>query len=416
VAQSVHGQSPRYFGEGDLVLASFPDGSFDLVRLDVGVRRGPATEEDLAQLRVRVTWPVPDDGEDGALDRPGPAPVILEVPPRRHRIMARAGPLAAKRSFDVYADASVQLDLQRPRPVQRGGLALLGPAQEDAGWGGVDVSSADPAAVIQMRDGSGAVQSSAIGRLRSGMAPGSYTAVAIGPGGEETHQPADVFPGERTSIRLEGIPRGGWPRRSGPLAWASPAAWIAGAAPGPWSAAPGEAGIAVAAVEADQEAGDLPGSSRLWPVRSRPGNRSMLVWAHRSASPHPQAIIEVQGVWLEVPSLGGVATSIVVSSAGTSVGLFDTPLLEDPGLVVMLDRAQDLLGAGQSRAAELLLTRVLRDSPSRVAGILMQSIGSSAAPPMLARGRPSAEAPALLGGTPWAVLTRDEPAKAVRQK
>jgi hypothetical protein len=135
----------------------------------------------------------------------------------------------------------------------------------------------------------------------------------------------------------------------------------------------------------------------------------MLVWAHLSVSPPPRAVVEVQGVWLEVPSLEGVVTSITVTGTGTSVGLFDTALLEDPGRVVLLDRAQDLLGAGRSRAAQLLLTRIRRDSPSRVAGMLLESIGSSAAAPMLARGRPSADAPALLGGTPWAVLIRNEP-------
>ena len=92
VAQSVSGQDPRYRGEGDLVLAAFPDGSFDQVRLNVGVDPGPATEDDLAQLHVQVTWPVSDDGEDGALDRPGPAPIPLEVPPRRHRTIVRGRP------------------------------------------------------------------------------------------------------------------------------------------------------------------------------------------------------------------------------------------------------------------------------------------------------------------------------------
>jgi hypothetical protein len=407
VAESVRGQSPRYFGEGDLVLASFKDGSFDPVRLDVGVGEGPAREEDLAQLRVRVTWPVPDGGEDGALDRPGPAPVTLQVPPRRHRIAVRAGQLAAKRSFDVYADATVQLDLRRPVP--RGSQTAHWPAPEAAGWGGVELSSADPAAVLQMRDGAGAVQDSGAGRLRAGMAPGSYTAVAIGPGGVETHQPADVFADEWTSIRLSPVPTGGWPRRPGPLTWASPAAWIAGAAPGSWSAASGGGGIVLVAVEAEQEAGDLPRSPGLRPVRSRPGNRPMLVWAHLSVSAPPRAVVEVQGVWLEVPALEGVVTSITVTGAGTSVGLFDTALLEDPGRVVLLDRAQDLLGAGRSRAAQLLLTGMRRDSPSRVAGMLLEGIGSSAAPPMLARGRPAADAPALLGGTPWAVVIRTEP-------
>ena len=103
------------------MLTAFPDGSFDQVRLVVDVDSGSATDDDLAQLHVQVTWPVFDVGADGALDRPGPAPVTLDVPPRRHRIMARAGRLAAKRSVDVYADASVPLALERPWTT-RGGL------------------------------------------------------------------------------------------------------------------------------------------------------------------------------------------------------------------------------------------------------------------------------------------------------
>ena len=43
-----------------------------------------------------------------------------------------------------------------------------------------------------------------------------------------------------------------------------------------------------------------------------------------------------------------MVTSIAVSGGQTSVGLFDLALLDDPRLVVMLDRAQNLLGCGST--------------------------------------------------------------------
>ncbi len=402
VAQSVRGQTPMWFGGDELVLAAFPEGSFDPVRLTVAVDPGPATDDDLAQLHVKVTWPVLDDSEDGALDRPGPVPITLEVPPRRHHIVIRAGKLTARQSFDSYADDSVQLALKRPQTARRGGDRLLPPAPGDAARSGVDITSNDPAGVLQMRDGSGAVKGTDVGRLSAEMVPGWYTAVAIGPRGTEASQPADLFPGDQTSIRLSSVAPGGWPIRPGQLTWASPAAWVAGANPSTWSAAPGGSGIVVAAVEADQVV-DLPESVTLTQVRSRPGNRSMDVYTHLVHSTPPRAVVDVRGVQLEAPSLEGVVTSIVVSSGETSVGLFDLALLDDPQLVVMLDRAQNLLGAGRLGPAEVLLMRIRRVSSSRVADVLLEGIGSSA-PPTLARGRSPAVAHALLGGTPWAVL------------
>jgi hypothetical protein len=402
VAQSVRDQDPRYYGEGDPVLVAFPDESFGPVRLDVGIDPGPATEDDLAQLRAQVIWPVLDDGEDGALTRPGPAPITFRVPPRRNRVMIRAGNLVAKQSFDVYADTSVQLVLKRPATAQRGGERLLAPALAGVARSAVDITSNDPASVLQLRDSSGRVRASGVERLAVEIAPGSYTAVAIGLGGTEIRQPADLFPDQRTSIRLHSVACGGWPARANRLAWASPAAWVAGANPGTWSSVPDGSGIVAAAVYADQEAAGLPAS--VTPVRFRPGNRSTPVHAHLVHSTPSRAVLDMPGVRLDAPVLAGAVTSIVVSDEETSVGLFDLALLDDPHLVAMLDRAQNLLGAGRSGLAEVLLTRVQRDSSSLVAGVLLEGIRSSAAPPILARGTPPAVAHALLGGTPWAVL------------
>ena len=62
----------------------------------------------------------------------------------------------------------------------------------------------------------------------------------------------------------------------------------------------------------------------------------------------------------------------------------------------MLDRAQNLLGAGRLGPAEVLLTRIRQVSSSRVTDVLLESISSSVAPPTLARGRSPAVAHALL--------------------
>ncbi len=403
IAQSVLGQTPRYFGEGDLVLAAFPDGSFDPVRLRVGVDRGPATDDDLAQLSVRVTWPVPGDGEDGDLSKPGPPPVALEIPPRRHRVTIRADQLMAKQSFDLYADASVQLTL-RPPVTYRGGN-LIGVADPDAAASSeVFVTASDPAGVLQMRDGAGTVQGTGVGMLKAEMAPGSYTAVAVGLDGAEQQQPADLFAGEQTLIRLSSVTPEGWPFRPGPLAWASPAAWVAGADPGIWSTRPEGGGIVVLAVEAYQNRATVPEFVTLTPVRFRPGDRSRFVYAQLLSSASDRTLVEVQDVRLDVPVLEDAVTSIVVSGERASVGLFDLMLLDNPRLVVELDRAQNLLGAGRSGPAGVLLMQVRRRSPSRVADILLAGTGSSAASSTLAAARPPSVAHQLLGGTPWAVL------------
>jgi hypothetical protein len=403
IAQSARGQTARNYAEGDLVLAAFPDRSFGPVRLSVGIDPGPATDDDLVQLNVRVTWPVLGDGEDGDLRPPGPLPVILEVPPRRHRITARAGQLTAKQSFDVYADASVQLTLQRP-VIYRGGDLLSEATRDAAPFGEISVLTDDPVSVLEMRDGSGTILGTGVGRLRAEMAPGSYTAVAIGLDGTEQHQPADLSAGERTSIRLSSVGPEGWPFRPGPLVWASPAAWVAGADPSLWSAVPDSWGITVLAVEAYQDRAAVPGSVPLTAVRSRPGNRSMLVYAHLLHSAPERALVDMQDVRLDVPILDGVVTSIVVSGERVSAGLFDLALLDDPRLLVELDRAQNLLGAGRTGPARLLLTQIRQRSSSRVADLLLEGTGSTVASPALAAGRSASIAHQLLGGTPWAVL------------
>ena len=295
VADSVTGQDPRYYGEGDLVLTAFPDGSFDQVRLVVDVDPGSATDDDLAQLYVQVTWPVFDVGADGALDRPGPAPVTLDVPPRRHRIMAgQAGWLRNDRSMYMRTRVFRWHWNGHGRP--EAGLDHLLPSQGPARCR-VGITSDDPASVLQMRDGSGAVRGTDVGRLSAELAPGSYTAVAIGMDGTETRQPADLFPGESPVIELSTVAPGGWPFRSGQLAWASPAAWIAGADPDNWWAARSGSGIVVAVAEADQEIVDLHESVTLTPMRSRPENRPMLVYTHlvHGSSPRPSSKYKASG-------------------------------------------------------------------------------------------------------------------------
>jgi hypothetical protein len=405
VAQAVRGQQPRTYGEGDPILATFPEDAFEPVRLDVAVSPGPATAEELAALRMRVTWPATDD--DGEVERPGPAPVTLHLPPRRHRVRVRAGTLVAAQSYDVYVDRSVTLALKRARQAAPDGHTPADVAE-------MNIASQDPAAVIEVRDASGAVHGREVHQLLVSLPPRSYTAVVIGPDGIETHEPADPPAGQRTSMVLLGEAADDWPRRPGELAWASPSAWIAAADSGTWEVRQRSAGVAVVAIAAEQSLGaeqSDPRAPKLTPVHARPGLRPMTVHAHVVAAAPPLAAIPLNDAWLWVPCLASTVSSIVVSGDRVTVALFDLQLIDQPHLVVLLDRAQHLLGAGRSEAAELLLHHVVRGATSQVAETLLSSIQSTTDTPEPMR-RPSTDPPiSWLPGTPWAVgVTQAAPA------
>ena len=174
------------------------------------------------------------------------------------------------------------------------------------------------------------------------------------------------------------------------------------AAPGPRESGPREAGLRESG---PRESGPRE-SGPLTPVAFKPGHPPMVVYSHLVHGRPPRAFVGVRDAWLEAPVLAGVVTSIVVGRTDTSVGLFDLGLLSHPRLVVMLDRAQGLLGAGRTGPAGLLLERVRRDSSSRVAEFLLEGVRAAAPPGALARGRSPADAHALLEGTPWAVLVQ----------
>lgn len=79
VEAAVPEQSPRGPGEGDVVLASFPDGYFDPVTLTVKVHPGQFASAE--GLRVRVRYTDPSAADDPEEQKPGPAPVDFCVPP-----------------------------------------------------------------------------------------------------------------------------------------------------------------------------------------------------------------------------------------------------------------------------------------------------------------------------------------------
>jgi hypothetical protein len=291
--------------------------------------------------------------------------------------------------------------LSLQRPVTYRGDVLREAVSDVAGPGEVVIMSNDPAAVVQLRDGSGSVRGTGVETLKTEMAPGSYTAIAIGLDGAEQHQPADLSAGQRTSVMLGGDATEGWPFRPGPLAWASPAAWVAGAEPRFWPAHPDGSGIVVLAVDAYQDRTIVPSSVTLTPVRL--GNRSV-VSAYLQRSAPDRALVDVQDVRLDVPVLRDTVTSIVVSGERVSVGLFDIALLDNPRRIVELDRAQNLLGAGRSGPAGVLLEQVRQRSSSRVADVLFDGTSPSVAPSALAAGTSVSVAHELLGGTPWAVF------------
>jgi hypothetical protein len=140
------GQLPRLRGDTDVVLATFPDGYFDPVTLTVEV--DPTDARVAADLTVAVRYVDPAAYDDGRISHPGPTPVALSVPPRRHRVLATGGGYQGKRSVDVYGDLTVTLPLTAtPKPPTKppnwpndgGGTSILPPDH-----GGLDGGPTQP--------------------------------------------------------------------------------------------------------------------------------------------------------------------------------------------------------------------------------------------------------------------------------
>ena len=158
-------QQPRRDGDGDdILLATFPDGFFDPVKLTVQVDFGGAALGD--DLKIRVRYVDPGAAEDPQLELPGPAPVEFHVPPRRQQVLARAGEIWGRCAVDLYADTPVVVAIRPGGPGNRTPIAANTVITRDGkrtAAGAVAVRCDDPAAVIHVRDTSGHVALSGIG-------------------------------------------------------------------------------------------------------------------------------------------------------------------------------------------------------------------------------------------------------------
>jgi hypothetical protein len=428
-------RTPRDRGPHEgLVLATFPAGQFPDVALTVDVLPGSASAGDLAALQVSASWFDAGRVRDPSLEQPGPAPVTFTLRPVRHTLTAVAGRHLAKEPVQLYEDCTVSLTLapstveaepasadgRSPRheahltrtptvithgyctgPTRLDGSDLtympgkgLGATSRPAG--DVIVASRDPAAVVRLRDGSGTIVASAIGRLVVGRpAPGSYTAAALDFLGHETCRPVEVRAGDREqSVTMPGREHAAWPERQHRLRFSCPASWVMGtgwrppAPSGPGIldglAPPGQGVIVLVRRDRQTPAADLVA------VPVTPGGDTQLfAWSQHHDG--PETVVAMGCLEMTLPVIPDAVTSVVIDTDQWWVRVYDRALSENPLALMRLDRAQDLLAAGRETAA----------------GILLQDLelASPVARHLLAMGR-RGDSDLLPGGLPWRVTGR----------
>ena len=374
-------QVPRGSGEGDIVLASFPDGYFDPVRLTVEV--DPSQFARAADLQIRVGYTDPSAPDDPELTAAGPAPVDFAVPPRRQRVVAVAGDTWGKRAVDVYTDDRVLVPMLQggPARVRFEPEAAVYRGSNQAAVAAVRLQADDPAAVVQVRGVSGIVALSGIGSVAGRVAPGMYTAVLIGGDGRPHTEPVEVeaLAETRTSMTAPGPVSplfGPWraelnlPRD---LHWASDAAALA------WIAhQTGRARLAALAIAGTGE----PPADRV-AVETRDGaTAAQLQEFARDSDPWWRLVlpawqltneaswltVELSGHTLTLPRLPGSCTAVALGADMLVAAVFDHKDLSSPLGLALLDRSQSLLGAGQ-RAAAALAVAAARAVPRQTVGL-----------------------------------------------
>lgn len=415
-------QCPRGAGEGDFVLATFPDGFFDSVKLTVQVDPRDLRQTD--DLRISVRYIDPSAPDDPVINSPGPSPVEFLVPPRRHHVMARSGDIWGRRTLDAYADATVVVPMRPggPRRVTLPPDAVIFRGGNIRPEGAAEIRSDDPSAVLQIHDRFGDIAISGIGSVTRRLAPGTYTAVLIDHEGRRHLEPLDVDPLAVTRVTMAGstpvatfIDFGRQARQvPDALRWASDAAVLA------W-------GIGGA---------DPLGFPHPFPIAvAGTGPRPRIsVRLRTSEGPAPvQQIVEIgQGDWwgcyvpgelpvrdeaswftlnlmghtLTVPGVPGAGTCLTIRRNRFVVALFDQDALVSPRKLALLDRSQVLLGAGEREAA-LAVVAASDEEPGQagqVAALLRQAAGGQAAGHGLAAAIGPADASDLLPAGPWAAL------------
>jgi hypothetical protein len=393
VEQAARHQQPRVWGEGDFVLASFPDGTFGDVRLTVSASGGGSQP-----LAVAVQYRDPASPEDRRVEAFGATPLQVPVPPRRHRVVASTGGRLGWQSVDAYTDLAVELDLRALSGPTRDGRRRL-PVLRSYGRGALVFRSDDPAAVGQVFTLSGRL----VGRLLDGgqllTAEGPYSGIRLGPEGRHRRSPIDVLAAADTTWQVTDDP--GPIEASGNLRWASPAALLArehGASlpersPGAGLCLRGDSGNPPGKVTVHR----ADGGRHELPLRHEP--RPAGGWiASADAMPDGRAAFDHLGHRLAVPVRQGVVTAVVLG-ATLCAGLFDKAATRaDDRELLLIDRTQRLLAAGYPEAADFLLSHVDR----RIHRLLPRLLHEDED---LAARIGGGERPYLLAGGPWAVLS-----------
>jgi hypothetical protein len=368
-------QAPRGSGEGDLVLASFPDDHFDPVRLTVEV--DPGQFADAADLRICVGYTDPSARTDPELTAAGPAPVDFAVPPRRQRVVAAAGDAWGKRAVDVYTNDRVLVPMFQggpPRASVRPDVATVYRGVNQAISGAVLLQSDDPAAVVQVRTVRGLAALSGIGSVAGQVAPGMYTAVLIGSNGRPRTEPVEVeeLMETRAEMTAPGPASPLFRSRRGLLdlpsemGWASDAAalaWFAHRASGTLPLALAIAGIAGS--PADRVVVQTRNGSATAQLHDFTRNGDpwwgLALPAWQMTNEASWLTVELRGHTLTVPGLPGCCTAVALGTEGLVAAIFDHKALGSPLRLAVLDRSQSLLDAGEHDAAMLAVvaTRVV---------------------------------------------------------
>jgi hypothetical protein len=390
---AVADQRPEHRAGGDLVLAAFPDGHFDEVELSVSVQ--PADRGTAPDLLMAVSYRDAQKLADPLLSQPGPAPARWRVPPRRHRVTARAGGRWGRSAVDAYADMSVIIPLDRPEAPARPDLMVPGSFRSvDSGVAQVRITTNDPVATIEVRSLAGRTHLSGVGHVIGLLDAGQYTVILTDAGGREHHAPLEVDAGWETEICRDLPPPPGGEDRAGSLRWAGAAAAVAfgmreAAFPDVFVClVGGDRHTRIMTVDnlaARHETGDAADPWTWMAVDPYVGRLELRLNTHR----------------LELPAAAGLTATIDLTGARLQVAYFDTARLRDEKSLLIRDRAQRLLNAHRPEAARAVLAA--RTESTAVDGVLLGAHGHDL--DALARERvPVEDRPHLLPGTPWAVL------------
>ena len=408
VEMRVADQQPRMRGDGDLLLASFPDGWFPMNTLTVHVEPAEAGAD--SSLTVVVSHSDRTGLTEGKQTLAGPAPVTVRVPPRRQQVEVRRGDSMQRIWSDVYEDTDVVVPIgANDSMTPMTGAAVVRSKMRHAGQ--VELrTDADPAAVIELRDSSDRVVRHGIALLSGAMSVGFYSALVSSMNGQRWRVPLEVGRGKLTSLDLLGDPlkvpqpsdRPGrrqpsvlsltgellddqlvvrLPVEASLLVVRAPEGWVVDTDYGP------------AEVDAPE------GRVRVWELGR--GDR----WVRLTTAGHS----------LTVPVMEGLATAVVLDDAEAQVGIYDRGLGRSDPVYARVDRVQDLLRLGRRGSALMLVEALVDDlseagEPPKVAESLLIALLEAAVDDhspsqrFLASGVSVPLRPYLLPDCVWAVF------------